>query len=212
MSDAQKPSAESDVFIRLYQWAKSALNRFWVFRGFIGTLAILAVLAEYLDLSQWQVARAIHAFFASWNGLMGAIGTWLATVLPIAPLAPATVNVIVIVLSTAIPGVYAMVRSLPNKPPSQAKKRAIVVLWLTPWAYLLAIGYWGAALHIEVLAILLSAPMIFMSIDLLETYRRGAIYALACLAAIEIVYWLPYVGSYVDAWATGVLGEDRSAG
>lgn len=192
------------------------LKRFWFLRGFVAAFALLGLCSEYLDLTQWEFARVVHALVVSWNEAMGWIGKVLATLFGIPEIDRVFINVALIITSTIIPASYAVYQApdLNFKRGFFGKKGFYVTVSFLllsmigkSWSIKLNDGHDSLPIWMALSAIM----CIIIASQYLKSFGRGVLYVISLLLVVEVVYWMPFFGDFLAAFADGVLGADRPA-
>lgn len=211
---------------------KAFFKKFWFLRGFFAGLALLGVVPNYLDLTMWEFARAVHAVAVGWNLIAARIAEPISELLPFIEIDALAVNIAILFFSTAMPAIVVYFREWRRTNVSEEDRSRdrfyefllfpfmMILLPLSihelltkdrdflaicePSLFCTGAHYFGLGMFFVAWGLLF-----LVSLRWLDGYGKGVVFLLTCLAAIEVAYFLPFVGDYVVAFADQVLGQDR---
>lgn len=204
MSDGGKPS--------IWEKVKTYSGPFWFLRGVAGTLALMGILAPRLGMEDWEFARAIHAVIVSWNQLMAELGNFLASVLRVPDVSASVVNAAIVFTSLVVPGMIAHYRVEVLSGAKNPLELPTVLGLVLSLVVLTLLFDHSQGLVFSVLRVFFVAMLCFfawLTAIFLPSFKQALFWTVSALVAVEVAYWLPFVGDYVAAFADQTLGEDR---
>ncbi|MEM6909087.1 MAG: hypothetical protein AAF494_10445 [Pseudomonadota bacterium] len=177
----------------------------------------------------------IIAILVGWNKLMALVGRETSLFLNIPTLTPAALNTLIITLTTMLPAAYVIVSRIePNDRNSRvpnllAKENLARTMLMASGAalFLLAFwyGFWGlvevgeaadqararmkVAGRYELLAgqtLAIPTAAFVLSLLWLKDYAKGVLFFVTGVVTIQIVYFLPFVGTWLSKFSDEILG------
>ena len=98
------------------------ISGFWIARGVFTTFSLLSTAPAFIDLSKFEIFRAVHILLWSWRELIDLLAR-LTSLLPLLPdFSPAFIATVIFVLNLWLPTLFALAeaeRSLTSKLPKQ---------------------------------------------------------------------------------------------
>jgi len=196
----------SDATKSWWDKAKDFSGPFWIFRGIAGSMALFGIVATNADIKQGELARAIMAILFAWNGLMAWLGSLVGAILGLPPFTAQFVNTVIIIFSLIIPYLYVMIKNeefFRKRKGGLAASVFILQYLLLPGILIPFLIYTE---DIDFFTILMTTCAIFLCSIMSKHYRLSLFYLVSFLIAVQIAYFLPFVGPRLQAFADEQLG------
>lgn len=177
-------------------------------RGAASAIALLTFLSQYLPYAVLDMAALVHQILMRWNAIAARAGAFISGLVGIPDIPPEIINAVVIGLSIGPVWSYTILKSEWGTHRGLVQNAAFLTRGIIGFmdgfifAMMAILAGSGPILYIAIATLLMLTFAVFRR---LPTYRKGFIFILGALIAIEGVYILstPTVKSSFDAFVCG---------